>query len=360
MNYAKRQGKLIKLLRSKSLDTLLVRKKQNIFYLTGVKGEDAILFFSGRQNFLITDSRYKEEYSRRIKNCQVKVVEEKDKYAYLEETSRKTRSRRIGFESNYFSYSEHSSLKKKMGKISLVPVSNIIESLRMIKDRYEIKLIKNACKDGCSIMNYAVKTVGPHLSEESIKNRVEQRIASKGIKRADFDIIVAAGKNASMPHASASRKKVKKGEMVIIDLGTMNYGYNSDLTRTVFLGRIDRKYLRIYNIVLDAQKKAIENIKPGLSAGHIDRISRQYISSKGLGRYFIHALGHGIGLETHERPSISRSSSILLEEDMIMTVEPGVYIPGWGGVRIEDVVLVTRDGCEILTKGCKKDYAGRI
>jgi len=142
--------------------------------------------------------------------------------------------------------------------------------------------------------------------------------------------------------------------MVVIDLGTMNCGYNSDLTRTVFLGRINRKYSRIYNIVLDAQKKAIESIRPGVTAGYIDNISRQYIINKGFGKYFIHSLGHGIGLEVHEAPRISRNNSTILKKNMVITIEPGIYIPGWGGVRIEDVVLITKNGSEVLTKSNKK------
>ena len=230
----------------------------------------------------------------------------------------------------------------------------MVESLRMIKDKDEIRHITEACKKGCEVMDYALKIAKPPLTEGSIKDKVEVYIAENRIKKAGFDIIVASGKNASMPHASVSGKNIIKGEMVIIDLGTMNYGYNSDLTRTIFLDKINGKYSRIYNIVLDAQKKAIENIKPGIKAKYIDNISRQYISEKGLGRYFVHSLGHGIGLETHEKPHISRNSNAILEKGMTITIEPGVYIPGWGGVRIEDVVLVTKKGCRILTKTCRK------
>lgn len=147
--------------------------------------------------------------------------------------------------------------------------------------------------------------------------------------------------------------------MVVIDLGAMDYGYNSDLTRTVFLGRIERKYSLVYQTVFDAQKKAIEAVRAGIRANLIDNISRQYIRDKGFGRYFTHSLGHGVGLETHERPAVSRRSKALLEKGMTITIEPGIYIPGWGGVRIEDTLLVTEKGCEILTGGCGKDNAGR-
>jgi len=349
MNYIGRQKKLVKSLESKSLDAFLVRKKQNISYLTGTKGEDAVLFVSRRENVLITDSRYKEEYSRTAKNSQLALINNGGLYGAVQEIAKKTRSRRIGFESNNFSYLEYRKLKKKINSAVLMPMDGMVEALRMIKEKSEVSCIKTACRYGLEVMDYALKTIRPSLSEAMIKQKIESYIIKKGIQRADFDIIVASGKNASMPHGKVSKKHVRKGEMVVIDLGAMNYGYNSDLTRTVFLGKINRKYSAVYKIVSDAQKRAIENIRPGVKVCNIDTISRQYISDKGLGKYFIHSLGHGIGLEPHERPSVSKNSSLRLEKNMTITIEPGVYIPGWGGVRVEDVVLVTEDGCEVLT-----------
>ena len=354
MNYTERQQRLLKLLKSHSLDALLVRKKENILYLTGARGDDAILLVSHRGMFLISDARYKEEYEKFAKNCKFQTAKHKNLYASTGEICTKKRLQRVGFESSNFSHSGYADLKKNLKGKKLLPVKKIVESLRMIKDAEEIKHIRRACKDGCEIMDYALGLIRPGLSERWIKNRVQCRILEKGIEGASFEAIVASGKNASMPHARASEKNIKRGEGIILDLGTINQGYNSDLTRTVFLGRIDRKYRRIYNIVRDAQKKAIEQIKPGIEASHIDCISRQYIAYKGLGRYFIHSLGHGIGLETHEGPSISRNSCSILQKNMVITIEPGIYIPGWGGIRIEDVVLVTKDSCDILTSACRK------
>jgi len=349
MNYIDRQNKVLRLLALNALDALLIKKRQNIAYLTGIKGDDAILFLSSRKKILITDARYKEEYARVLKNSRLIIREQKEAYPEIKDISIRTRSRRVGFESHDFSYSEYCILKKKLKGINVVPVNEIVDSLRVIKDRDEVRCIKKACNDGSDVMDYALKVIRPSMSEVAVKNRIEAYIVKKGMKGADFDIIVASGENASMPHATASAKRIKTGQMVVIDLGIMNYGYNSDLTRTVFLGRIDRKYSRIYNIVRDAQKRAIEKIRPGISASHIDICSRQYISDRALGRYFVHNLGHGVGLEIHERPLISRKNNTLLKENMVMTIEPGVYIPGWGGVRIEDTVLVTKKGCQILT-----------
>ena len=354
MGYIKRQKNLIRLLESRSIDALLVRKKQNIFYLTGARGDDAILLISGKGSFLVTDPRYREEYKKSATSCRIKIARSKNIYCHAGEALAGMRARRIGFESAAFSFLEATAFKKILKKKKLIPVMGIIEQLRVIKDSHEIECIKKACRDACSIMKYAFNVIKPGLTEKELKARLDCRIYKNGLEGAGFEIIVASGKNASMPHALASDKKINKKDVVIIDLGTINRGYNSDLTRTVFLGRIDRKCLNIYNIVKDAQQKAIDEIRPGLKASYIDSISRQYISDKGLGRYFIHSLGHGIGLETHEAPNISRSNHAILKKNMTVTIEPGIYIPGWGGVRIEDVVQLTATGCKVLTGNCRK------
>ena len=354
MNYLQRQRKLKKILDSNHLDALLVRKRQNIAYLTGIRGDDSIFLISKKKNYLITDSRYKEEYKKGLKNCSLEIVGSGETGQCVEAIAKKTRSGRIGFESNNFSHAAYAGLKKRLKRRALRPVTGLVESLRRIKDKDEIARIRKACQDGCEIMNYGMRSARPLLRESELRQRIESYIAKKNLKRADFEIIIASGRNASMPHASCSSRKIRKREMVVIDLGAMNYGYNSDLTRTVFLGKIDRTYSRIYNIVKDAQKKAIEAIRPGIKASYIDHISRQYITLKGLGKYFIHSLGHGIGLETHEGPRLSKKSKDILKKNMTVTVEPGIYIHGWGGVRIEDVALVTDKGCEVLTKGSRK------
>jgi Xaa-Pro aminopeptidase len=219
----------------------------------------------------------------------------------------------------------------------------------MIKDGDEITCIKKACVLGSEIMNHAVRLAGPGLKERAVRDGIEFYIRKRGTARADFDIIVASGANSSMPHAPVSDRRIKRNEMVLIDLGGIYNRYNSDLTRTICVGKITHEFLKLYSIVRDAQKKAIEAIKPGIQAKTIDNISRQYISRKGLGRYFVHSLGHGIGLQAHEKPSISRNSEARLEKGMVITIEPGIYIHGWGGVRIEDDILVMDSGSEILT-----------
>jgi len=358
MNYIDRQNTLIAYLKKKSIGAFLIRKKENIAYLTGSRGEGAILFISPKKNILITDSRYEEEYKKSAVKCSVRIAKNQFLGEIIKEICIEACSRLIGFEADNFTYQGYLNFKKQLGKIKLIPLTHIVENMRMLKDKSEIQLIRQACKYGAKLMNYAVKIAKPGISENSVKRAIEAYALKNNFSLADFDIIVASGANASMPHAAASERSIKKQEMVIIDLGAMHCEYNSDLTRTVFLGKINHKYLHIYNIVLASQSIAIEILKPGVYAKDIDAVSRQYISDRGMGSFFFHSLGHGIGRETHEIPAISQSSEIKLEKGMVVTIEPGVYIPGWGGVRIEDTALITENGCEVLTKGAVK-YAGR-
>lgn len=358
MSYTDRRNKLTSLLSKKSIGAFLIRKKENIAYLTGSKGDDAILLVSPGENILITDSRYEEEYRKSAEKCSIRIAKNKDMGSTVAEACNEIHSGFIGFEADNFSYQWHANLKKRLGKRKLIPLARIVESLRVVKDDDEIHHIRQACVYGARLMNHAVRTLKPGISENSVKRAIEMYALKNNIELAGFDIIVASGVNASMPHAVASEKRIKRQEMITIDLGAMQDGYNSDLTRTVFLGKINHKYLHIYNIILAAQDVAIKNLKPGVYAKEVDAVSRQYISEKGMGSFFLHSLGHGIGREVHEIPAISRMSEMKLEKGMVITIEPGIYIPGWGGVRIEDTVLIAENGCEVMTKGAIK-YAGR-
>ena len=349
MRYLIRQKKLRALLASNSLDALLVRKRENIFYLTGSRGEDSVLVIARSGNFVVTDARYALEYKKSAVNTSIVTAGPGSALPRVRDILNKARAKRVGFEADSLTYSEFAAFKKQLKKARLVPAKKLVESLRMIKDSYEIGLIKKACTHGCRTMAYGLRNLAEPHTEKSLKTKIESYMLKRTFWPPSFDLIVASGKNCSMPHAVATDKKIRKGEMVVIDLGVRNYGYNSDLTRTVYLGKIEREYSRVYNIVLDAQKKAIDGIRPGVRASFIDSISRKYISEKGLGGYFVHSLGHGIGLETHEAPGLSGRNNTALKPGMTVTVEPAVYIPGWGGVRIEDVILVTKNGCEILT-----------
>ncbi|MDP2921652.1 MAG: Xaa-Pro peptidase family protein [Candidatus Omnitrophota bacterium] len=358
MSYLERQRKLTRYLKNNGLGAILVKKKENISYLTGARGDDSLLLVSRKGNILATDARYEEEYERSAKNCSVRIPKDRNLAGVVFDECKKTAINKIGFESEHLSHQSYLRLKQLFKGKKLVPVVQAVENLRAIKDRREISCIKKACIDGERLMNYAIKSLRPGISENRLKRMIEAYALEKGIGPAGFDIIVASGRNSSMPHASSTDKLIRKNEAVTIDLGASYEGYNSDLTRTIFLGKINRKYSHIYEIVLASQRMAIEILRPGVYAKDIDAVSRQHISGKGMGRFFLHSLGHGIGRETHEIPAISQTSKMRLEQGMVITIEPGIYVPGWGGVRIEDTALITKKGCEVLTERAIK-HAGR-
>lgn len=348
MQYQQRQENLVNIINRKGLDCVLIKKKVNISYLTGIRGEDAVLLITkNAKKIVVTDSRYKEEYSRHAGKCVIYIIKDKNIYLAIIDICKKMRLKKAGFEANAFSYSEYETLKKGL---SLYPINRTVEELRIIKDPEEIKCIKKACLSGLKIMSYAIKMIKPGLREKDVRDCIQAYMLKSGLSQAGFDIIVASGRNASMPHSVVTDKVLRNNEMVTIDLGANYKGYNSDLTRTIFLGKMTKYYKYIYNIVSEAQNLAIGHIKPGMQAKEIDAIARNYLYSKKLGKYFLHSLGHGVGLEIHEAPGITMRSDTILQKDMVITIEPGVYIPGWGGLRIEDMVLVTKTGCEVLTK----------
>jgi Xaa-Pro aminopeptidase len=225
----------------------------------------------------------------------------------------------------------------------------LVESFRQIKSKNELSKIKKAIEITKLAFQYAKTIIRVGVRENELACLLESFIKERGADSFSFDIIVASGQNTSYPHYKTSKKRLKKGEVLLIDMGVNYLGYKSDLTRIFFLDKITPVIRRIYNIVLMAQERAIKNIKPGVPISEIDRTARQFITRQGFGRYFGHSLGHGIGLEVHEDPHISFKNNNLLTENMIFTVEPAIYLPGRLGIRIEDMVLVTPNGAEILS-----------
>ena len=261
----------------------------------------------------------------------------------------KGRVKRLGFESMDLPYGVVAGLKGLLGDTRLVPLKNLAETLRSVKDRAEVACIRKAVDSAKKAFEMAASKIRPGISENRIRNSIEVELIESGSACA-FDPIVASGTNSSKPHARVTRRIIAKNDFVMIDMGARIDGYNSDLTRTIILGNVSDRFKHIYKTVGEAQKAAIDRIKAGAKASDIDGAGRGYISRKGFGKYFGHSLGHGIGLGVHEEPSISPSSTTRLEAGMVFTVEPEIYIPGFGGVRIEDMVLVTKSGCEIMTR----------
>jgi len=236
----------------------------------------------------------------------------------------------------------------------LVPTENLVESISIKKEQNEIEKIKKAISITEQVFYEILDFVKPQAKEQDIAAEIEYRFKKYGSSAPFFETIVASGKRSALPHGVASGKKIEKGDLVTLDMGAVYDGYTADLTRTVVVGKANKRQKEVYNIVLKAQKQALSKVKPKIRACDLDKVARDVIKRAGYGKYFGHGLGHGIGGIIHEGPAVNPRNQQLLEPGMVITVEPGIYIPNWGGVRIEDDVLITKRGCEVLTKAEKK------
>ncbi len=345
--------RIYRILKEKNLDGLLISNEANVSYLSSFGETESIALISPQGNFFITDFRYQYQAKREISNFNIKTISSFNNRAAPLAVAKivdKLGLKRIGFESHHLSWEKVSAFKDALNDVEFIPTSNLVERLREIKDKEEIRIIEQAARLSGKALRYLSSIITSGMREKELADTMEYFMRSLGAQRSAFNIIVASGERSAFPHAVSSNKIIKANEVVLVDMGANFKGYNSDLTRVIFLGRITRKLKRIYDIVALAQKKALAKIKVGARIDAVDRAARNYIQQKGLGKFFGHALGHGVGKGIHERPLISPENGERLKAGMVFTIEPRVYIPGVGGIRIEDMVLVTKTGCEVLTK----------
>ncbi len=352
IDYHPRLEKLREAVKSRRLDGLLVAGKENIRYLSGFTGNDAWALITPARAFLITDFRYREQAVEEL-SAGFKLKESKGGLVKTAVSlSQRLRLRRVGFEKRHLSFELYQVLKKGMKEKRLVPAGPLVEESRLVKEAGEIDHLRRAALLTDWVLERTLPLLREGMTELEAANRVVALIGKTGGKEA-FEPIVAFGPHSSRPHAVPSRKTLGAGSIVLVDMGVKSGGYNSDITRTFAFDKFPPRFKKIYGLVLEAQKRAIEAVRPGMKASSIDRRARSYLREKGFGRFFGHGLGHGVGLEVHEGPTLRAGSRDVLEEGMVFTVEPALYLPGWGGVRIEDTVLVTSDGCEPLTRAPK-------
>lgn len=342
-----------KKLGEKGLDGALVMKKENYMYMSGFTGTSAYLIITQHDAVLVTDFRYREQAE--IEASLYEVVQfQGDVHFTLEEQLKAKGVKRLGFEGSFLSYDRYMEFKSKLGVDEMVPMGGIIESLRVIKDEKEIEIIKKAVEIADMAFSHILGLLKPGVRETEVAAELEYHMKKLGASGASFETIVASGKRSSMPHGVASEKALEKGDAITLDFGAVYKGYCSDMTRTVFLGKPGAELEKIYRIVLEAQEEAMEKAAKGLKGSEIDRIARDIIAREGYGDYFGHGLGHGVGLEIHEEPRLSTGSSTTMENGMTVTVEPGIYISGLGGVRIEDIIVINGDNPIVLTKSPKE------
>jgi Xaa-Pro aminopeptidase len=351
--------KIKEALRRKGAEALLVTQPENRRYLSGYTATDlSITESSGillipihTTPLLLTDSRYQLQAEHEASGFEVVLV----KQSILKELIKVLRRldiHKLAFESHYLLYETARKLIK-LGQtqgIEMLPVSGLIESQRIRKAAAEIKKIRQAVLLNELVFQEAYKELRPGQSEREVARKIETEMLRRGAEEPAFPTIVAAGPNGALPHAVPSDRVIKKGEPVIIDMGLKLEGYCSDMTRTVVLGEPDTQTVKIIRLVRQAQQAALKTIKAGVIARDADRAARNIISRAGYGKNFGHGLGHGVGLAVHEAPSLNRLRRNRLQSGMVVTVEPGIYLPGWGGVRLENMVVVTETGCTILNR----------
>ena len=355
----KRVKRLRKSLSDNNIDTLLVLVEENRRYLSGFTGEDTqfdetagALFITDQRLMLVTDSRNELQAANEAPLYEI-ISYKKGLTKELPNIINTLKTKRLGFESIRMSYMQYNKICKQFGSsdidVELVEADNIMECLRIVKEQSELEEIKKALLIAESVfMNFVENTIEPGMTEKEAAWLLEKNMREAGADSVSFPIIVASGPNSALPHAIPGNRKFNIGEPILFDWGARLNGYCSDITRTLVIGSPDDRFKKIFKTVLDAQNKAINAIKPGISSKAVDEVARDHIGSMGFKGKFGHGLGHGIGLAVHEPPKISPLKDTLLESHMVFTVEPGIYIPGWGGIRIENMVVVSENGAEVL------------
>ncbi len=333
------------------VEGILFFEEANIRYLTGFEGSDGALFVGGEKTLLLVDGRYITQAKGEATSCD--IIKFSDRTEGMAGIISDLRLKRVGIESPAIDLNSYLRLRDRVKNVSLKPLSGEIERIRIIKDGGEASLLREAAIMAARALGETLEHIRPGITERDIASILEMKMGEVGSEKPSFETIVASGSNTALPHAVPGPREIQGGDFLIIDYGTMYRGYHSDETCTFAIRSVTEKQAAVYAIVKDAHDKAVDSVKAGISCRDIDGIARRYIGDAGYGEYFSHGTGHGVGLNVHEPPRLSEVSKDILEEGMVITVEPGVYIPGLWGVRIEDTVMVEKDGCEILTKMSK-------
>jgi Xaa-Pro aminopeptidase len=350
-----RQGPLESILEQTGLDALLITRDANQRYLEGYTGSECYLLAARHGRWLVADSRYTEQAAQECRTA--KVVQHRDPAPPYAEViaglARERGLRRIGFEKAVLTFAQYEAILGELAKapgVDFLPTEGLVERLRMAKRPEEVERIRTACRIADRALEGTLASIGEGMSELELARTLEAQLAKEGGDGTAFSTIAAFGPRASQPHAIPDGKvKLQRGDLILLDFGALHQGYRSDITRTLVLGPASDRQKSAYTAVLDSQLKGIAAVQPGASGKEPDAASREYLVSAGFPE-FGYGVGHGVGLEVHELPFMSRKCDLTLATGMVVTVEPGVYLPGWGGIRIEDTVLVSEAGPECLTR----------
>jgi len=336
-----------------NVDSILISKRENYIYLSGFTGSSAYLLITSSQAFLITDFRYTEQASKQALEYEVIEYSGNIKKT-IAEKARKLGIKKLGFEDDYTTVSSYNEFREVLQEIELMPSGSFVDRLRLVKDKNELEVIGKAVEIADAAFNNVLKYIRPGVSEIELASEIEYYMKKCGATGPSFETIVASGKRSALPHGVASEKLVQNGDSITFDFGCIYKNYCSDMTRTVFLGKPDAELIKIYEIVLKAQLEASNSARAGLLGKEIDKVARDIIVEAGFESNFGHGLGHGVGLEVHEEPRLSIRGDIVMENGMVVTVEPGIYVNELGGVRIEDIIVINGNHPQVLTSSTKE------
>ncbi len=331
---------------------MLITDLLNVRYLTGFTGSSGYCIITAGDALFITDFRYEEQAKTEVRGCKI-IIEHSERTGEIKKYCDQYKIQTLGFEDHNVNVAFYKKLVKR--KIRLKQLTSMVEQIRIVKSQQELSYINTAVKRAESAFRKLQPFIRTGTTEKKLALKLEGLLKSEGCKMLPFEVIVASGSTAALPHAYPTGRKLRSGDLVVIDWGGECEGYNSDMTRTVLLkGRNISKQKELYYNVYEAQKRAINRVRPGVKAADIDGAARNYIKKAGYDEFFGHGTGHGVGLAVHEKPVVSWRSREVIDENMVFTVEPGIYLPGFGGVRIEDMVIAKKSGADVMTSLPKK------
>ena len=327
-----------------NVDALLVTESKNLRYLANFTGSAGVAIITATESYFVTDFRYTEQATEQAVGFNIRIHKQPI-MAEVNEILNENNVTKIAIEANQMNVATYLQIKE-LFTAEIVETQGLVEKIREIKEPDELASIKAACEITDQSFDHILKFIKPGVTELEVANELEAFLKSKGASAMSFDTIVASGVRSSMPHGVASNKVIEDGDMITLDWGCYYNGYSSDMTRTIAVGKVDPELEKIYHIVLEAHERVNSSAKAGMTGKEIDALARDYITEQGYGEYFGHSTGHGLGLDVHELPAISVKNDEPVKAGMVITNEPGIYIPGLGGVRIENDLIVTEDGVE--------------
>ncbi|MCE1249033.1 MAG: Xaa-Pro peptidase family protein [Firmicutes bacterium] len=347
-------------MKSENLTAVIVTSFENRIYYSGFSGSNGWLVVTPEEALLVTDGRYITQAGKECPHYEVLKAAQSYEYSIIgavkDRDAKKSMGGRIGFEASNLTVSAFEKVREYLPGKEFVPFDSFIADPRKVKDSYELGMIREAVRVAEEAYMQILPMVKEGVTELELATELQYRMKLAGADKESFDIIIASGENGALPHATPGARKLAAGDLVTIDWGARFGEYTSDMTRTLAVGEPSEKMKKIYNITYEAQMKVLEKIGPGMTTGEADALSREHIKAAGFGEYYVHGLGHGLGIAIHEDPRLKDGEKEVLKPGHVVTVEPGIYIPGEGGVRIEDLVVITETGCEILTTTPKMKF----